>query len=89
VASTPSFGPSSIPRASHLPKDAFGNLTLPPSATPDSGGVPSQVSPLVEYATPLEGPIFEADEESEDRDETHVPETTRKESHWVYSQCSI
>lgn len=81
MASTPSFGPSSVPRASHLPKDAFGNLILPPSAIPEPGGLPAHVAPLSEYATSCKGPIFEADDESEERDENHVPEKTRKELH--------
>ena len=62
-----------------MPKDTFGNLTLPPSASPDSGGGLSQVPPLVEYAAPREGPIYEADEESEERTGNHVTGTTRKE----------
>ncbi|KAF8496098.1 hypothetical protein JB92DRAFT_2991409 [Gautieria morchelliformis] len=70
--SSPSVGPSSLPRTSHLPQESFGNHVLPPRGlSPASVGLLPQVFPVVEYATHQEGPIL--DEESEK--ESHVPRT--------------
>lgn len=72
------MGPSSLPRASHLPKDSFGNLTLPPSIfSPASAGLLPQVSPLAEFTTSRDGPIFEVDEENEEKTESHAPGPAR------------